>query len=204
MKKFDKLIAQATSLPDDNIDTDIIYPARFLLITSKKGLGSHAFTDRIAAGDDRIGEGRVFPILCTGQNFGCGSSREHAVWALANIGVQAIFAPSYGEIFRGNCVNNGIVAGQVTQADMPNLHAGAKSGATLRVDLIHRTISGPFGSIDFSIPDADRETLLNGWNETTRILALHKQDISTFEQQQRTSAPWLWTHEYQQELPQND
>lgn len=195
MKSFDTLTAPAVALADDDIDTDIIYPARFLLITEKRGLGRYAFVDRVSAGDATIGPDNTAPILVAGRNFGCGSSREHAVWALVDIGLRVILAPSFGEIFRGNCVNNGVVPGVVSEADAEALRRAAAAGEEIAVDLHSRTASAPScGTVSFAIPDADRESLLNGWNETTRILALHADEIAAFETGQRAVAPWLWTN----------
>lgn len=195
MRSFDTLTGPAVALPDDDVDTDIIYPARFLLITEKRGLGQYAFADRVAAGDTRIGLGNTAPILAAGRNFGSGSSREHAVWALVDIGLRVVLAPSFGEIFRANCVNNGVVPGVVSEADAEALRQAAAAGEDITVDLRSRTASAPScGSLAFAIPDADRESLLNGWNETTRILALHGDEIAAFETGQRETAPWLWTN----------
>lgn len=198
MSPFHMLTAPAVSLPDDDVDTDIIFPARFLLITEKKGLGRYAFLDRVEAGDDRIGPANSSPILVAGRNFGCGSSREQAVWALSGIGLRAILAPSFGEIFRANCVNNGIVPGIVEETLIPALHAAASAGEAITVDLMALTISArSLGVVNFAIPPADREALYNGWNEITRILSLHGEDIAAFEAGQRTSAPWLWIRDNQ-------
>lgn len=203
MKPFDTLAAKAISLPDDDVDTDIIYPARFLLITSRDGLGEYAFADRVAGGDTRIGAGTGAPILIAGRNFGCGSSREHAVWAISDLGVRAIFATSFGEIFRGNCANNGIVAGVVTEDVAETLHAVAQAGDRIEVDLVDCTVACSAGSFAFYIGEAERESLLNGWNETTRILALHEQQIARFEKRQRVAEPWLWATETEQEITEN-
>lgn len=191
MSGFETFAAPAFALPDADIDTDIIFPARFLLHTEKLGLGRFAFHDRPALRDAYLAAGSP-EILLAGANFGCGSSREHAVWALAGLGIRAIFAPSFGEIFRGNCANNRIVAGVIAEAEIAAL---AATGAALAVDLAARTLGGGGESATFDIRDSDRELLLAGWNTTTRMLALHGDDIATFETAQRASAPWLWTEE---------
>ncbi|WP_260928490.1 3-isopropylmalate dehydratase small subunit [Novosphingobium sp. 9] len=192
MTPFTTVSGSAFALPEDDIDTDVIYPARFLLRTEKLGLGNLAFADR-ADLRARIDAPDENPILVAGANFGCGSSREHAVWTLADAGFRAIFAPSFGEIFRSNCTNNGVLAGLVGEADHLALMTAAQAGTVLEVDLANTTVHFGGTAIRFSISDVDRRMLLEGWNATTRILALHREDITAFEGRQRHAAPWLWT-----------
>ncbi len=194
MPGFTPFTAPAFVLDEDDVDTDIIFPARFLLHTERKGLGRFAFHDRPALLDAYAGAGSP-PILLAGANFGCGSSREHAVWSLDGMGLTAIFAPSFGEIFRGNCANNGIVAGVLAPEALAALQALAAAGNALSVDLAAQSVTCDGQDFAFTVPDSDREMLLAGWNTTTRILALHGQDIDAFEKAQRDSAPWLWTEE---------
>lgn len=194
MPGFIPFTAPAFVLADSDIDTDIIFPARFLLYTERKGLGRFAFHDRPALVKEYQNAGQP-PILLAGANFGCGSSREHAVWSLDGLGIKAVFAPSFGEIFRGNCTNNGIVSGVIEEAPLAALQALAANGSPVTVDLEANTVSCDGQSFSFTVPGSDREMLLAGWNSTTRILALHGEDIRTFEQAQRVSAPWLWTEE---------
>ena len=200
MIPFTTLTSIAVPMADENIDTDIIVPARFLLITEKKGLGRTAFYERRY---DSAGAIRPeFPlnqprfdgaqILIAGANFGCGSSREHAPWALADLGFRAIFAPSFGEIFASNTVKNAMLAGRVN--DVAPLLAEAEAGRPLAVDLAARTVTLSDGrAIPFAIDDGAREMLLNGWDEIDTILTRHGADIATFEQAQRATQPWLWT-----------
>ena len=192
MSGIEAVTGKALPLPLDDVDTDVIYPALFLLHTEKKGLGRFAFHDRPAIREAYALAGSP-PILIAGANFGCGSSREHAVWALADFGLQAIVAPSFGEIFRSNCANNGVIAAQVDLADLPALVAAAEAGADLTVDLRATQVVAGNTRAGFAIPEADRELVLGGWNTTTRMLALHGQDIATFEASQRVREPWLWT-----------
>lgn len=194
MPGFAAFTAPAFVLAEDDVDTDIIFPARFLLHTERKGLGRFAFHDRPALLEAYAAAGRP-PILLAGANFGCGSSREHAVWSLYGMGLTAIFAPSFGEIFRGNCANNGIVAGVMAPEPLARLQALADGGTDLSVDLGAQAVTCAGQVFAFTVPDSDREMLLAGWNTTTRILALHGQDITAFEKAQRESAPWLWTEE---------
>ncbi|PEQ11394.1 hypothetical protein B2G71_17740 [Novosphingobium sp. PC22D] len=182
---------KAVSLPLDDIDTDVIFPARYLLHTEKKGLGRFAFHDRpeIVAAFEAAGHPQ---ILVAGANFGCGSSREHAVWALAGLGLRAVIAPSFGEIFRGNCANNAVIAAAVDARHIGGLHAAAAAGGEIAVDLEAQEVRADTLAVPFAIPAGDREMLLEGWNTTTRLLALHGEAIAHFENRQRAERPWLW------------
>ncbi|MFT4054983.1 MAG: 3-isopropylmalate dehydratase small subunit [Novosphingobium sp.] len=194
MPGFTPFTAPAFVLDEDDVDTDIIFPARFLLHTERKGLGRFAFHDRPALLEAYAAVGKP-PILLAGANFGCGSSREHAVWSLDGMGLTAVFAPSFGEIFRGNCANNGMVAGMMAPEALATLQSLANAGNDLSIDLAAQTVTCAGQDFAFTVPDSDREMLLAGWNNTTRILALHGQDITAFEKAQRSAAPWLWTEE---------
>lgn len=193
MTPFTIVSGPAVSLPDTDIDTDIIYPARFLLITEKRGLGRYAFHDRRADPGFPITGDTAPPILIAGANFGCGSSREQAPWAIGDLGIRAIIAPSFGEIFFGNCFRNGLLPIRLAPALVADLHTLATRGHEISVDLVarHIRVDGQ-PPIAFEVAVDQRESLINGWNETTRLLALHSQDIAHFETVQRRSAPWLW------------
>lgn len=187
----------AWSLPDADIDTDIIYPARFLLITDKKGLGRYAFHDRRDAGFRLApGEAQAEPILIAGPNFGCGSSREQAPWALAGLGIRVIVAESFGEIFFSNCFKNGLLPIVLDTDSVASLRVGAADGRALHIDLRARTIGiDGMAPMIFDVADERREALLAGWNEITRIRALHGHDIQRYETGQRGAFPWLWNKE---------
>lgn len=200
MTPFTSITALAVPLPEDNVDTDIIVPARFLLITEKRGFGRYAFYDRRydAAGEERPEFVLNDPgfngaqILIAGANFGCGSSREHAPWALADLGFRAIVAPSFGEIFASNCVKNGMLPAIL--ADTTALLADAAAGRSISIDLANRTIGRSNGGrTAFMIDDGSREMLLNGWGEIETIIDRHASAIANFEQLQRGAQPWLWT-----------
>jgi 3-isopropylmalate dehydratase small subunit len=194
MRALTRVTGQAVSLPEADVDTDIIYPARFLLITQKKGLGLYAFADRRGKPGFPIREGDDRPILIAGPNFGCGSSREHAPWAISDMGIRVIIAASFGEIFHSNCFRNGMLPIRLDTAIVERLRAVAEAGEAISVDLEGCVIDAPgLPAVGFDIADDRREALLNGWNDTTRILALHAQDIRDFEAAQRRSTPWLWT-----------
>ncbi|HEX8382986.1 MAG TPA: 3-isopropylmalate dehydratase small subunit [Sphingomonas sp.] len=194
MRAFTTLTAIAAPLPEDNVDTDIIVPARFLLITEKKGLGRYAFYERRQQDDfvlnrpDYAGA----EILIAGANFGCGSSREHAPWALADLGFRAIVAPSFGEIFAGNCVKNGMLP--LVLADTAPFLRAAEARQPITIDLGAKTIATGTTSQPFAIDDWAREALINGWDEVKTILGRHGDDIAGFETRQRDSQPWLWSN----------
>jgi len=194
MSGVKQVTGQAFALPLEDVDTDVIYPALFLLHTEKRGLGRFAFHDRPAI-REAYGAAGSPPILVAGANFGCGSSREHAVWALADFGLKAIVAPSFGEIFRSNCANNGLIAAQVDQAALPPLLCAAEAHAAFTVDLRSTEVIVGDTRTPFAVPEADRELVLEGWNTTTRMLALHGAQIAQFEDRQRAREPWLWTEE---------
>jgi 3-isopropylmalate/(R)-2-methylmalate dehydratase small subunit len=195
MKALNIVRGQAVSLPESNIDTDIIYPARFLVVLTKTGLAEYAFHDRIAKDPDfPIHPGMDEPILIAGENFGSGSSREQAPWALADLGIRVIIAPSFGDIFHGNCFRNGLLPIRLSQDVVDQLHAAARAGIAMEVSLADRAIhlDGDDQPILFQVPEDGREALLNGWNETTRILQNNLSDITAFETTQRAQSPWLW------------
>jgi len=189
MTPFRTLSASAATLPLANIDTDIIFPARFLLITEKKGLGRYAFHDRA---DLEVEPGTQ--ILVTGDNFGCGSSREQAPWALADLGVRALIATGFGEIFYSNCFKNGMLPIVLSEPEVATLDAAARAGEPFTIDLEAQQVRLPqTGTFAFTVEPARREALLNGWDEVGRIRASWGGAIAAFEQQQRTRSPWLWT-----------
>jgi 3-isopropylmalate dehydratase small subunit len=187
---------RALSLPDADIDTDIIYPARFLLITEKQGLGRYAFHDRRDVPGFPLAPGveSAPPILVAGPNFGCGSSREQAPWALAGLGIRVIIAESFGEIFFSNCFKNGQLPICLDPQTISRLRVAIDSSTDFVVDLEAKTLTvGDDAPMPFAVDDGRREALLNGWNDIARIRALHGANIAAFEAAQRTNAPWLWT-----------
>jgi len=189
------LDGRAASLPDADLDTDIIYPARFLLITEREGLGRYAFHDRRADAGFPIDEIAVadVEILVCGRNFGCGSSREQAVWALAGLGLRLLIAPGFSEIFHANCGKNGVLAINQPPETIDHLHAAPRAGKRFRLDLERGTLDvASVGTLSFAVPEDTRQSLLNGWDETARIRVLHDADIARSEAAQRRTAPWLW------------
>ena len=191
MTPLTQVTGPAANLPLANLDTDIIFPARFLLITEKKGLGRYAFHDRA---DLAVPPGTE--ILITGDNFGCGSSREQAPWALADLGVRVLIATGFGEIFQSNCFKNGMLPIVLADHEVVRLDTAAKSREAFTIDLVAQEIRlSQTGTFAFSIEPARRESLLNGWDETAGIRAGFGDAIAAFERKQRAYAPWLWTAE---------
>jgi 3-isopropylmalate/(R)-2-methylmalate dehydratase small subunit len=185
----------ALSLPQADIDTDIIYPARFLLITEREGLGRYAFHDRRGDGAFPLAPDATSapPFLVAGPNFGCGSSREQAPWALDGLGIRVIMAESFGEIFFGNCFKNGMWPIRLDAATIGQLHEAASAGARFMADLERCTLAvDGLPTFDLVVAPHQREALLNGWSEIARTRALHAGDIDRFEAAQRCASPWLW------------
>ncbi len=184
---FSSVTSKPIVLPFDNIDTDQIIPARFLTTTSREGLGAFAFADWRYADDGTPkpdsrfdgpqAEGRR--ILVAGPNFGCGSSREHAPWALRDLGIQAVLSVKIADIFRNNALKNGVVAVEAPKAVVA--HAFAHPDDELTVDLEAceiRTSSGI--SAAFVIDGFARHRLLNGVDELGFLLS-HDAEIAAFE-----------------------
>ncbi len=200
MKKFDTLTAVAAPLPLINVDTDMIIPARFLKTIKRTGLGKSLFyTLRY---DEDGGEREDFvlnklaykdaEILVTGSNFGCGSSREHAPWALDDFGIRCVIAPDFADIFYSNSFKNGILLIKLPQEDVDKLMEGAERGAnaTVTVDLENQEIKSPDGEvIPFDVDPFKKYCLLNGLDDIG--LSLEKEDqINAFEEKQKASQPW--------------
>lgn len=201
MTPFTTVSGHAAAMPEENIDTDIIFPARFLLLTSREGLGQHAFHDRRYHADGSEVAGYVLntepfrspPVIVAGANFGSGSSREQAVWAIHGLGVRAVIAPALGEIFHNNCLRNGIVPIILPPEQVAGMLASAAAGVQFTVDLQAQVVTvGNAAPIPFDIAPERRLALLNGWDETDLVLARFADDIAAFEAGQRKIQPWLY------------
>ncbi len=191
MDKFDKLTGIAAPLPMLNIDTDMIIPKQFLKTIKRSGLGKNLFDEMRY--DDKGEEMPDFvlnkapyrnaQILLAGDNFGCGSSREHAPWALLDFGIRCVIAPSFADIFYNNCFKNGILPITLPQEDIDRLLDDAERGANavISIDLEKQQISGPDGgTISFEIDAFRKQCLLDGLDDIG--LSLQKQDkITAFE-----------------------
>ena len=175
-----------------NVDTDIIIPANWLKTISREGLGRGAFESL------RAEPGNVFddpayagaPILIAGDNYGCGSSREHAAWAMADLGIQAVIAPSFSDIFSGNAFKNGLLAIELPQAAIDRLMEVAKTDS-IHIDLETQTVTTPFQDrFAFAIDPFRKHCLMNGVDEIGLTLASGNA-ISAHEKKIATEQPWL-------------
>ena len=198
MEKFTVLTSVAAPLPEADIDTDIIFPARFLLLLDKAGLGKHLFHERRhapgGAATDFVLNMPPFDrasILVADANFGSGSSREQAVWALADFGIRCVIAPSFGEIFYSNCFKNGVLPIVLTGETHENTMAAAHTAQPFTIDLEHQTVMLPNGpAIRFEIDPYRRRALLLGLDEIGGILADDAEAIAAYEKKQRRQTPW--------------
>ncbi|MDO9416613.1 3-isopropylmalate dehydratase small subunit [Pararhizobium sp.] len=200
MDKFVKLTGVAAPLPVVNIDTDMIIPKDYLKTIKRTGLGVGLFAEARYFEDGSVNPDFVLnkpayanaKILVAGDNFGCGSSREHAPWALLDFGIRCVISTSFADIFYNNCFKNGILPIVVSQADLDKLMDDASRGsnAVLSVDLESQEITGPDGGrITFEIDAFKRHCLLNGLDDIG--LTLEKAaSIDTFEKQNSQSRPW--------------
>ena len=192
MEGISEVEGRAYPLGLSNVDTDIIIPAKWLKTISRLGLGKGAFeTLRSVPGsvfDDPEYAGS--PILIAGDNFGCGSSREHAAWAMADLGIRAVIAPSFSDIFSGNAFKNGLLAIVLPQAAIDRLMEVAKTDP-IHVDLETQTVTTPFQDrFEFEIDPFRKHCLMNGVDEIG--LTLKSGDaILTYEEKMAADQPWL-------------
>ncbi|HVX37222.1 MAG TPA: 3-isopropylmalate dehydratase small subunit [Hyphomicrobium sp.] len=202
MDKFTVLTGVAAPLPIRNVDTDMIIPKQFLKTIKRTGLGKSLFYEMRydpATGNEisdfvlNKPQYRKATILVAGENFGCGSSREHAPWALLDFGIRCVVAPDFADIFYNNCFQNGILPIKLPQSEVDKLMDDAERGAnaTLTVDLEKQEIRGPDGGvIKFDIDPFRKHCLLNGLDNIG--LTLEKSNaISSFEKSTSSSRPWL-------------
>ena len=176
MEKFDNLTGIAAPLDIINVDTDMIIPKQFLKTIQRSGLGKNLFDEmRYTPEGDEIADFvlnqpayRAAQILVAGDNFGCGSSREHAPWALLDFGIRCVIAPSFADIFYNNCFKNGILPIVLPQEDVDKLMDDAKRGAnaTVSIDLESQMIKGPDGGeISFEVDAFRKQCLLEGLDD---------------------------------------
>ncbi len=201
MEKFTELTGVAAPLPMINIDTDMIIPKQFLKTIKRTGLGKNLFYEMRfdtsgAENPDFVLNQPAYrnsKILIAGANFGCGSSREHAPWAILDFGIKCVVAPSFADIFYNNCFKNGVLPITLPQSEIDKLLDDASRGAnaTITVDLERQEIRGPDGGvIHFDIDPFRKKCLLEGLDDIG--LTLHKDDrIAAFEQKQHAGRPWL-------------
>ncbi|MCP3731758.1 3-isopropylmalate dehydratase small subunit [Sphingomonas sp. MG17] len=192
MEAVKKVEGKAYPWGAKNIDTDIIIPAHWLKTISREGLGRGAF-ESVRAQPGNIFDDPAYagsPILIAGDNFGCGSSREHAAWALADMGIKAVIAPSYSDIFSGNAFKNGIVAVVLPQEAIDRLVEVAKTDA-VTIDLETMTVTTPFQDrFAFEMDPFRRDCLMQGLDEVGLTLA-RDTAISKYESSAAESRPWL-------------
>ena len=201
MDKFTTLTGVAAPFPEINVDTDKIIPADHMKTVKRTGLGKWLFAEMRYNADGSENADFVLnnpayrdsKILVAGENFGCGSSREHAPWAILDFGIRCVIAPSFADIFFNNCFKNGILPIVLPQAEIDKLMDDAERGsnAILTIDLEAQEIQGPDGgSIPFDVDPFRKHCLLNGLDDVS--LTLQQDDkISSFEQQQAGGQPWL-------------
>jgi len=201
MQKFNQLTGVAVPMPMINIDTDRIIPARFLKTITRTGLGKSLFNELRYKPDGSENPDfilnkpayRKAEILVAGENFGCGSSREHAPWALMDFGIRCVIAPSFADIFFNNSAKNGILLITLPKEQVALLMQDAEQGANSRlsVDLEKQEISRPDGSkIKFDIDPHRKHCLLNGLDDIGLTLQKEKK-IASFEESHKRDQPWL-------------
>jgi len=201
MDKFTTLTGVAAPMNMINVDTDMIIPKQFLKTIKRTGLGANLFHEMRFNEDGSENPDFVLnqpayrsaQILVAGDNFGCGSSREHAPWAILDYGIRCVISTSFADIFYNNCFKNGILPIKVAKEDLDKLMDDAErdANATLTVDLEAQTIQGPDGgTIAFKIDAFKKHCLLNGLDDVG--LTMQKADkIDAYENKQRASQPWL-------------
>lgn len=201
MEKFTTLSGVAAPLPMINIDTDKIFPAVFLKTIRRTGLAKWLFQeirfrpDGSENPDFVLNQGpyRNARIIVAGDNFGCGSSREHAPWALVDYGIRCVIAPSFADIFHTNCLKNGVLPIALPAEICAQLMDDARKGANARItiDLEKQTVTRPDGqAIRFEIDPFQKDCLLKGLDEIGLTLKKDKA-ISGYEQKRKQSQPWL-------------
>ncbi len=211
MDKFVRLEGLVAPLDRDNVDTDAIIPKQFLKSIKRSGFGPNLFdewryldvgqpgadcTNRPRNADFVLNQPRYqgAQILLTRKNFGCGSSREHAPWALLDFGFKVILAESYADIFFNNCFKNGILPIILSAEQIETLFAQVtiQPGYALTVDLEKQTIACPDGTrIPFAVDAFRKECLINGWDDIGLTLR-HAEKIRAFEEKRRAEQPWLF------------
>jgi 3-isopropylmalate/(R)-2-methylmalate dehydratase small subunit len=192
MQAFTTLTGTAIPFGAENIDTDVIIPARFLKTITRSGLGQHAFATLRAEPDNLFDNARNkgAPILIAGDNFGCGSSREHAPWALADMGIRVVIAPSFADIFSGNAFKNGMLLVVLPQEQIDRLMQVAETDP-ITIDLENQVVTTPFQDrFAFEIDPFRKHCLTNGLDEIGLTIAMDA-DIAAHEARLAADRPWL-------------
>jgi 3-isopropylmalate/(R)-2-methylmalate dehydratase small subunit len=202
MKAFTTLTGIAAPLPEANVDTDKIIPARFLKTIARTGLGKNLFANVRYREDGSENPDfilnrepyRQAEVLVSHENFGCGSSREHAPWALLDFGIRCVIAPSFGDIFHNNSFKNGILPIRLPREVCDQLIEDAKLGQNARVtvDLERQVVVRPNGEeIAFEVDPFRKHLLLNGLDDIGQTMQ-HAPAIDSFEARQKAAQPWLY------------
>lgn len=203
MERFTTLTGIAAPLPISNVDTDMIIPKQFLTTIKRTGLGAGLFYEmRYDVKGNKIDNFILHKkpydkaqILVSGENFGCGSSREHAPWALLDFGIRCVIAPSFADIFYNNCFKNGILPIALPQSEVDKLLDDASRGdnARITIDLEKQEIKGPDGgTIKFDVDPFRKHCLLNGLDDIGLTLE-KKEFIDSFEGKNKQLTPWLYS-----------
>ena len=199
MDKFTTLQGIAAPLPIVNIDTDMIIPKQFLKTIKRTGLGVSLFYEMRYDTEGKLIDDFVLnttpydnsKILVAGDNFGCGSSREHAPWSLKDFGIRCVISTSFADIFYNNCFQNGILPIVVNVEELDRLMSAAGSQLEFNIDLPNQSIQVGNHSINFDIEDHRKERLLQGLDDIGITLG-YKEDISSYESNKKTQKPWLF------------
>ena len=199
MDKFTTLQGIAAPLPIVNIDTDMIIPKQFLKTIKRTGLGVSLFYEMRYDTEGKLIDDFVLntkpydnsKILVAGDNFGCGSSREHAPWSLKDFGIRCVISTSFADIFYNNCFQNGILPIVVNAEELDRLMSAAGSQLEFNIDLPNQSIQVGNHSINFDIEDHRKERLLQGLDDIGITLG-YKEDISSYESNKKTQKPWLF------------
>ena len=198
MKKFNKIKSVPAYLPLINIDTDMIIPKQFLKTIKRTGLGKSLFYEMRYDEEGKIIKNFILnnepysksKILLTGKNFGCGSSREHAPWALADFGITCIISPSYADIFYNNCFNNGILPIILDEKFIKELSEYSKRKEEISVNLENEEITYGNKKINFKLEESKKDRLLKGLDNIG--ITLNKLgEIDIFEKKMSTKKPWI-------------
>jgi 3-isopropylmalate/(R)-2-methylmalate dehydratase small subunit len=211
MEKFTVHTGLVAPLDRENVDTDAIIPKQFLKSIKRTGFGPHLFDAwrYLDVGEPGMDVSKRTPnpdfvlnqprykgatILIAGKNFGCGSSREHAPWALQQNGFKAVIAPSFADIFFNNCYKNGFLPIVLGKAEVAQLfkEVASSPGYRLTIDLAAQTVTTPSGeSMRFDVEPFRKESLLNGWDEIGLTLR-HADDIKAYEERRKRAEPWIF------------
>ena len=204
MEKFTKVTGVATPLMRQNVDTDLVIRIeRLVSNTGREGLGPYCFEQIRFKADGSEDPSCVFnqapyrgaPIILAADNFGCGSSREGAVWALAGMGVKAVIAPSYGDIFFNNCFQNGVLPVKLPIEEVERLAEETRASpgnARVTVDLENCQVISPTGrTIPFEVDARRQHALLNGLDDIAQTMT-HKDAIAAWQGADKSARPWVW------------